>query len=547
MMSGKAPASDTLRITSTPDMYMLASAWADEYSKVTPGIKVKVIAASDNVETEEFINRGMLGFVTSRNYSGIRNASGWHTIVGKDVIVPVVNSSNPALDEIRKNGISSEALLKIMNTRGGVSWNTVAPASGKASANYYFIKDEAISASLSLFFATDRLNLAGAEVENYEALISAIRKDPYSIGFCKLTSVSDMKTQSVAEGLALMPIDRNNNGTLDASENIYSDFNQLSRGIWIGKFPKSLCSNIYAAGIDHPEGEAILTFLNWVLTDGQKLLYDKGYNELLLSERQKAVDRLYEAKVYTSTVSETRSPFVVLLLLFAAALIVVVAAGQLIRYVKRIRTSAKVPVAESQSAFGESAIVVPQGLYYDKSHTWAFMEQDGKVKVGVDDFLQHLTGTITKVMMRKDGTMVKKGEQILSLVQNGKHLDLYAPVSGVIMEHNAILETNSGLINSSPYNEGWIYRIEPANWHRENQLLFFAGKYRQYLSQEFVRFRDFMASVLNPASKEYSNVILQDGGELRDGILSQMGPEVWDDFQTKYIDPSRQIWFYELY
>jgi hypothetical protein len=77
--------------------------------------------------------------------------------------------------------------------------------------------------------------------------------------------------------------------------------------------------------------------------------------------------------------------------------------------------------------------------------------------------------------------------------------------------------------------------------------LFYAEKYRQYLGQEFTRLKDFMATVLNAGNEKYSFVILQDGGELQDGILSQMGPEVWEDFQTKYIDPSRQIWFYELF
>jgi hypothetical protein len=45
----------------------------------------------------------------------------------------------------------------------------------------------------------------------------------------------------------------------------------------------------------------------------------------------------------------------------------------------------------------------------------------------------------------------------------------------------------------------------------------------------------------------YAQVILQDGGELVDNTLSNLGPEVWDDFQSKFIDPSRQIWFHELF
>lgn len=545
-LSGKAPVSDTLRITSTPDMYGIASAWASEYSAITPGMSVKVIRAADNTQAEEYIGRGMLGFVTAKNYSGIRSTSGWHTVVGRDVIVPVININNPALDEIRKLGLSTEELLKLTNTNG-VSWASVIPSAKNITVNYYRSKDETISTALISFFGTSEINKAGIELENSEAITEAVRKDPSGIGFCKLTSAADMKNQALNAGIALLPIDRNNNGQLDENENVYGDFNHLVRGIWIGKYPKTLTTNIYAAGIDHPEGEASLAFMKWVLSDGQKFLYDNGYNDLLLTERQKSVDQLYEAKVYTSASDETRSPIVVLFLLFAGSVALVVLIDQAVRYARKSRAAVAVPISHSDKVFGESSVIVPSGLYFDKTHTWAFMEQDGMVKVGVDDFLQHITGDITRINMKKDGTRVQKGEQIMALVQNGKHLDLYAPVSGIIREHNAVLETNSGIINTSPYKEGWVYRIEPSNWHRENQLLFYADKYRQYLTQEFTRLKDFMSAVLTAGNKEYSHVILQDGGEMCDGILSQMGPEVWDDFQTKYIDPSRQIWFYELF
>lgn len=545
-MNGKALSSDTLRITSTPDIYALASSWADEYSSLKPGMNVKVIRANDNRQAEELIGRGMLGFVTARNYSRIGNQSEWHTIVGRDVIVPVININNPALEEIRRLGISSEELLKLINSNG-MSWSTIIPSAKNIPVNYYWSDDETVTASLLSFLGTTEINKAGIELENSEAIAEAVRKDPAGIGFCKLTSAADMKNQVFNEGITLLPIDRNNNGLVDENENVYGDFKQFIRGIWIGKYPKSLTTSIYAAGINNPEGEASVAFLKWILSDGQRLLNDNGYNELLLTERQKSLENLYEAKVYTAAADKTRSPLVVLIILFSGSVAIVLLTDMAVRYARKTKASGAVPAEQSGRVFGESAVIVPNGLYFDKTHTWAFMEQDGMVKVGVDDFLQHITGTITRINLKKDGTKVQKGDQILSLVQNGKHLDLYAPVSGTIREHNVVLETNSGLINNSPYKEGWIYRIEPSNWHRENQLLFYADKYRQYLSQEFTRLKDFMSAVLAHGNKEYSHVVLQDGGEISDGILSRMGPEVWDDFQTKYIDPSRQIWFYELF
>jgi len=185
-------------------------------------------------------------------------------------------------------------------------------------------------------------------------------------------------------------------------------------------------------------------------------------------------------------------------------------------------------------------------LYFDKTHTWAFMDQEGIVTAGIDDFLQHVTGKITRLKLKSAGKKIKKGEHFLSIVQNGKQLDLYSPVSGTIVETNSSLENDASVINSSPYKKGWIYKMEPSNWTRENPLLFMAEKQQQFIQTEFTRLRDFLTNNVQSDMDSYSQVVLQDGGEIRDGVLSSMGPEVWEDFQTSFIEPSRKVWFYEI-
>jgi hypothetical protein len=72
-------------------------------------------------------------------------------------------------------------------------------------------------------------------------------------------------------------------------------------------------------------------------------------------------------------------------------------------------------------------------------------------------------------------------------------------------------------------------------------------KHRKFILDEIARIKDFLAGLANAGEAKYAAVILQDGGMLQDGILSKMGPEVWEEFQTKFIDPSRQVWFYEIF
>ena len=138
--------------------------------------------------------------------------------------------------------------------------------------------------------------------------------------------------------------------------------------------------------------------------------------------------------------------------------------------------------------------------------------------------------------MKPVGVKIKKGEPLLTIIQKGKHLFIKSPVSGTITACNSTLIKNSSALNTAPYTDGWVYSIEPTNWLREIQFLSMAEKYTNWLKDEFSRLRDFFATIANANAPSYSFITLQDGGELKDNILSDLGPEVWEDFQTKFID-----------
>lgn len=539
-------AGDSLKIFSTPDLYNLSIKWAEEYNKVYPDKKIKVTNVSDSKMAGSLIEKGNNGFVSSAYYSEVNSESLWKVIVGRDVIVPVINSKNPYLNEISQHGISPEALASFLNNKDSKNWGTLMKNNQNSPVHYYWINDESVSKGLAGFLKTDPTKQEGIKVENGESMIAAIQKDPLAIGFCKMVNIIDFNKHTIAENIKLLPLDRNGNGMIDYNEKIYDDFNGFSRGVWIGKYPKTLFSNIYSVSLNPPNNETEIAFMKWVLTDGQQFLYNNGYTDLLASERLSTVDKLYEAKVYpgaSGDKSMLKSTLAIISVLILIGLII----NFILRLFRNTKSLVKTPDAILQPVLDENTVIVPAGLYFDKTHTWAFMEQNGIVKVGIDDFMQHITGAITRIKMKEKGDSIKKGEPILSIIQNGKQLNLYSPVSGIIKELNTSLDTNSSIINSSPYNEGWVYKIEPSNWLRENQLLFMADKQRQYIKSEFSRLKDFLAAALNADSLSLAPLILQDGGELRDGVLSYLGPEEWEDFQTKFIDPSRQIWFYELY
>ena len=131
-----------------------------------------------------------------------------------------------------------------------------------------------------------------------------------------------------------------------------------------------------------------------------------------------------------------------------------------------------------------------------------------------------------------------KNEMILTLVQDGKQLNIYAPVSGIIREVNEELVTSPSLINESPFDNGWVYIIEPTNWQRETGFLSMADNYREWLRSEYRRLKDFLAATVNSEHVSPEHTVLQDGGEVKTWVLQELNPRVWEDFQREFIDNS---------
>ncbi|MEI6820829.1 MAG: glycine cleavage system protein H [Bacteroidota bacterium] len=227
------------------------------------------------------------------------------------------------------------------------------------------------------------------------------------------------------------------------------------------------------------------------------------------------------------------------ILILIAFIIISMGVDAAIKYSRQRKL--KVPALSTTpfKVFNENTISIPKGIYFDKTHTWAFMEKSGMVKIGLDDFLLHITGNLNKLNLKNSGDRVQKGEALLSINQNGKQLTIYSPISGTVKYQNDELIKNPSLVYASPFNEGWLYMIEPSNWLRENQFMFMADKYMEWLNFEFSRVKDFLSTIGQINNLEPSLIILQDGGELKDNVLEDFGPEVWDDFQTKFINISK--------
>lgn len=113
----------------------------------------------------------------------------------------------------------------------------------------------------------------------------------------------------------------------------------------------------------------------------------------------------------------------------------------------------------------------PDDLKYAATHEWVRLEEDGSVTMGISDHAQELLGDIVFVELPEEGSTISARDEI-SVVESVKAAsDIYAPVSGEIIAVNEELADTPEVINSSPYDEGWICRILPSNPAELDELL----------------------------------------------------------------------------
>ena len=105
---------------------------------------------------------------------------------------------------------------------------------------------------------------------------------------------------------------------------------------------------------------------------------------------------------------------------------------------------------------------LPDGLYYNTGHMWARLEGDSFI-VGLNDFAQQLAGEVSFVELPMDGDEVSQDE-VIGTIETGKWVQkISAPVSGTITEVNLELEDEPALINTDPYGNGWLLKLELSN------------------------------------------------------------------------------------
>ncbi len=157
--------------------------------------------------------------------------------------------------------------------------------------------------------------------------------------------------------------------------------------------------------------------------------------------------------------------------------------------------------------------------YLHPGHCWIMVGEKESVTAGVDDLAQRLIGHLDSVEIPPAGSRIKQGAPFITLRRGRKSLTQVAPVTGTIEKVNEKLASTPGLVNNSPYDQGWVAVIKPANFQLEVSSLLkglIAERWEEAVRIHLIRW--FTPSL---------GTVLQDGGEFVDNISDTLSDEEW--------------------
>lgn len=125
---------------------------------------------------------------------------------------------------------------------------------------------------------------------------------------------------------------------------------------------------------------------------------------------------------------------------------------------------------------------IPKDLRYTEEHEWVKVE-GSNVRIGITDFAQHELGDIVFVELPEVGDEIKADEPFGSVESVKTVSELYAPISGKIVEINEDLNDNPEFVNESPYEKSWMIVIEPSD-SSDVEKLMTAEQYENLIKED---------------------------------------------------------------
>jgi len=260
-------------------LYPMMVKWAEEYQKLHPDVKIEISAGGAGKGMTDTLS-GMvdLGMVSRDISIDEANQGAVWVAVTKDAVVPTVSSENPVLSDLQSKGVKQSVFSEIFINGTRTNWGEVVGRPDITNVVNVYTRSDACGAAdvWAKYLGYKQENLQGVGIFGDPGLADAVKSDQLGIGYNNIGFAYDADTRKPLNGLAIVPLDINENGMIDLDEQVYATRDEIVNAINTGKYPSPPARelNIVAKGrFSGPTKE----FVQWILTDGQQYVEGSGY------------------------------------------------------------------------------------------------------------------------------------------------------------------------------------------------------------------------------------------------------------------------------
>lgn len=276
-------------------LYPMTVKWADEFRKIHPDVRIDISAGGAGKGISDALSEMVdLGMVSREIYPEELSKGAFAISVTKDAVVPVISESNPLLNSLLIIGIKKNVANDIWITGKYKTWAQAFGLKSTLPLHIYSRSDACGAAEMwAKYLGKKQEDLNGIGVFGDPGLAQAVKRDALGIGFNNIGYAYDAKTKKQISGIRVLPIDLNNNGKIDSDESFYESLNDLMNAIALNKFPSPPARELYFVSKGKPKNKAVIEFIKWIITDGQKFVNEAGYITL---PKEKLINELNKLK-----------------------------------------------------------------------------------------------------------------------------------------------------------------------------------------------------------------------------------------------------------
>jgi phosphate transport system substrate-binding protein len=286
---------ETITISGAFALYPMVVAWADEYQKTHKDVQFDISAGGAGKGMSDVLAGAVDVAMVSREVrteETDQGATPFATV--KDAVVMTVSADNPHLDELLAKGLTPETGAGIWITGEITTWGQFLGTDSEDKINVYTRADACGAAEVwSLFLggkAQEDLT-QGVGVQGDPVVAETVRKDALGVGYNNIGFAYDLSTGKQVEGLRVVPIDLNGDGTISADEDFYAAKADIAAAIADGRYPSPPARPLYLVTKGEPS-PAVTDFIRWTLTDGQAFVDAAGYVKLGDEQLQNSLSAL---------------------------------------------------------------------------------------------------------------------------------------------------------------------------------------------------------------------------------------------------------------